>query len=180
MLEIVLIALAVIIGGILVAASRKPGEFRVVRSILLKAPPAAAFEHVNDLEKWQAWSPWAKMEPLAKTEFSGPKAGKDAVFKWTGKKTGQGCMTIVESRPGEFIRFRLEFLKPMKAVNTAEFKFDSEGPQTRVTWTMFGVNKFMNKVVSLFMNCDKMVGGQFEQGLSSLKEIVEKEPRKAA
>lgn len=180
MLETILIVLVIAVGGVLFMASRQPDEFRVTRSAVLKAPPAAVFEQVNDLTKWQAWSPWARMEPLAKTEFSGPKSGKDAVFKWTGKKTGQGIMTITESRPGEFIRLRLEFLKPMQATNTAEFTFAPEGAQTRVTWTMYGPNKLMNKVVNLVMNCEKMVGGQFEQGLSFLKEVVEKESKKAA
>jgi hypothetical protein len=31
----------------------------------------------------------------------------------------------------------------------------------------------MAKLVSLFINCDKMVGGEFEQGLAKLKTLVE-------
>jgi hypothetical protein len=32
----------------------------------------------------------------------------------------------------------------------------------------------MSKAVGLFMNCDKMVGGQFEQGLAQMKAVVER------
>src|SRR5262245_44034062 len=126
-------------------ASRKPDEFRVTRSGLINAPAATVFSDINDLRKWQAWSPWARMDPDAKTTFEGPSSGVSAITKWEGKKTGQGIMTITESRPSEFVRFRLEFLKPMKAVNTAEFSFAREGSQTRVTWTMYGPNSFMGK-----------------------------------
>ena len=170
---VLLVILFVIAGGAF-AASRKPDEFRVTRSAVLNASPTTVFEHVNDLIKWQAWSPWAKMDPDAKTSFEGPTAGTGAKTSWEGKKTGKGTMTILESTPSSFIRFKLEFFKPMKGINTVEFTFAAEAQGTRVTWTMFGPSPFMSKVVSLFMNCDKMVSSQFDSGLANLKAIVEK------
>jgi hypothetical protein len=55
----------------------------------------------------------------------------------------------------------------------AEFTFKPEGNQTVVTWTMTGKNNFIAKAMSLVMDCDKMVGGQFEKGLASIKSIAE-------
>ena len=49
-----------------------------------------------------------------------------------------------------------------------------EGDKTGVTWAMYGKSSFMMKAVGLFMDCDKMVGAQFEEGLASLKTIAEK------
>lgn len=179
-MEVIIIALVVAVAVVIILAARQPDEFRVTRSAVFNAPPALVFEQVNDLEKWQAWSPWVRMEPDAKSVFEGPKAGKDAKMSWEGKKTGQGAMTITESRASEFVQFRLEFFKPMKAVNTAEFNFTPENTKTHVTWTMYGPNNFIGKCVGLFMNCEKMVGGQFEEGLGYLREVVETPPRKAA
>jgi hypothetical protein len=34
----------------------------------------------------------------------------------------------------------------------------------------------MAKLMSLFMNCDKMVGGEFEEGLAKLKALAEAQP----
>jgi hypothetical protein len=82
-------------------------------------------------------------------------------------------MTITESRPSDLIQIKLKFFKPFKATNTAEFTFKTEGNQTVVTWSMFGKNNFMGKAFGLIMNCDKMVGGDFEKGLASLKSIAE-------
>jgi hypothetical protein len=82
-------------------------------------------------------------------------------------------MTITESRPNELVQFKLDFLKPFKATNTAEFTFKPEGNQTTVTWSMYGKNSFIGKAVGLFINCDKMVGGQFEQGLAQMKSVAE-------
>jgi hypothetical protein len=82
-------------------------------------------------------------------------------------------MTITESRPNDLTRFKLEFFKPFSVTNTAEFTFKSLDTQTTVTWSMTGHNNFMAKAVHLFMNMDRMVGGQFEQGLAQMKSVVE-------
>lgn len=174
MLKIILIAVPVVIVAFLLVVATRPSGFLVTRSAAFGAPPDAVFPHVNELKKWEAWSPWAKLDPNAKSTFSGPPAGVGAVMAWAGNnQVGEGRMTITESRPNELVRFKLEFFKPMAGVCTAHFTFKSEGKQTVVTWSMEGTNNFVAKAVSLFMNCDKMVGGQFEQGLASMKSIVE-------
>jgi hypothetical protein len=86
-------------------------------------------------------------------------------------------MTITESRPSDLIRVKLEFFKPFTATNLAEFTFKPEGNQTAVTWSMSGKNNLMAKALHLFMNMDKMVGGQFEQGLAQMKTVLEAAPK---
>ena len=85
-----------------------------------------------------------------------------------------------QSRPSELIQIKLEFLKPFAATNTAEFTFQPEGDHTVVTWSMAGKNNFFFKAFGLFMNMDKMVGGDFERGLSQLKTVAEAEAVKSA
>jgi uncharacterized protein YndB with AHSA1/START domain len=127
------------------------------------------------LHNWEAWSPWAKLDPNAKPAFSGADAGAGAAMAWDGNnRVGTGKMTITESQPGSLIRFRLDFQKPMKATNTAEFTFRAEGGQTVVTWSMAGKNNLPGKVFGLFMDCEKLCGCQFEKGLASLKFVTEK------
>ena len=158
----------------LLIASRQPEEFRITRSAVMAAPAATVFEQVNDLHKWQAWSPWARMDPNAKNSFDGPASGVGAVMSWEGNaKVGKGRSTITESRAGELVRLRLDFLKPMKATNIAEFMFTPAEGGTLVNWSMTGRNQFLGKVMSLVFNCEKIVGGQFDQGLVNLKSIVE-------
>ncbi|OQW79997.1 MAG: polyketide cyclase [Proteobacteria bacterium ST_bin11] len=174
MLNIILIFVAVVALIILVFASRQPDTFQVSRSISMAAPPATVFTQINDLQNWQAWSPWAKLDPNAKHSFSGPQAGAGANMSWAGNnKVGEGSMTIVESLPHDLIRLKLDFLKPFKASNTAEFSFKSAGENTIVVWSMSGKNNPIGKLMSLIMNCDKVLGCQFEQGLSAIKQIVE-------
>ena len=46
-----------------------------------------------------------------------------------------------------------------------------------VTWNMAGENNFLAKAFHLFMNIDKLVGGDFEKGLSKMKEVSEAKGR---
>jgi hypothetical protein len=172
MLIKLLIVLAVIVIGLVVFVAMKPSEFRIIRSALVGAPADAVFPHVNDLHNWEAWSPWAKLDPAAKTNYEGPSAGVGAAFSWAGNHNiGEGKMTITESRPNDLVRFRLDFLKPFKGTNLAEFMFQPERGQTKVTWTMSGHYGFVPKLMGLFINCDKMVGDQFEKGLADLNKV---------
>jgi hypothetical protein len=178
MLIKILIAIAVILIVFVVVVALRPAEFHVARSATIPAPPAVVFAQVNDLHKWEAWSPWAKLDPAMKQTYEGPPAGDGAIYRWDGNnQVGAGSTTITESRPTDLIRMKLEFLRPFACTNAVEFTFKPEGNQTAVTWSMDGKNNFMAKAVGLVMNMDKMVGGQFEQGLAQLKSVVETAPR---
>ncbi len=179
MLIYILLGVAVVVVVFLVVVALQPGNFRVTRTAKISAPPAVVFPHVNDFHQWQAWSPWAKMDPAAKNTFAGPEAGVGATFSWDGnKKVGAGRMTNLESRPNAFVKFKLEFFKPFQAVNTAEFSFAPDGAQTLVTWSMYGPNNFVGKAMHLLIDCDKMIGGQFEQGLANLKALAEADTKR--
>ena len=174
MLKKILIGLVVVIGVFLAYVAKQPSDFRITRSAVIAAPAKVVFAQVNDFHNWQAWSPWAKKDPTAKNLFEGSPSGKGAMFSWAGnREVGEGRMTITESHPYDLIRINLDFSKPMKASHTAEFRFAPEGKQTTLTWSMFGKQTFMGKAICLFMNMDKMVGGDFEKGLAEIKTISE-------
>jgi len=144
----------------------------------MAAPPATVFAQVNDFHKWEAWNPWAKIDPAMKETYEGAPAGVGAVYTWAGNnEVGTGRMTISESRPGELVRIKMEFLKPFAATHTAEFAFKPEGDGTAVTWSMFGKNDFLAKAMCLFMDMDKMGGGMFEKGLADMKAVAEAAPK---
>jgi hypothetical protein len=170
----VLLGLAVLVLVFVVIVALQPAAFRITRSATMSAPAADAFAQVNDFHNWDAWSPWAKIDPAMKQTYAGAPAGTGAIYTWVGNnQVGEGRMTITQSRPNELIKIQLEFLRPFKATNTAEFTFQPEGNQTNVTWSMSGNRSFMFKAFGLFMNMDKMLGGEFEKGLASMKAVVE-------
>jgi uncharacterized protein YndB with AHSA1/START domain len=174
-LIIIAILIAVLVVGVLIFAATKPDSFQVRRSTVIKAPPEKVFALINDFKAWVAWSPWEKKDLAMKKTFGATTSGKGATYAWDGdKNVGQGSMEITESAPSSRIVLKLDFLKPMEAHNTVEFVLKPEGDATSVSWSMSGPTPFLGKIIHVFINMDKMVGGDFEAGLAAMKAAAEK------
>ena len=176
MITIILIAVAVALAAVLAYAASKPDSFAVQRSALIDAPPERIFPLIDDLRAQSAWSPFEK-DPNMKRTHSGPARGPGATYAWDGnRQVGAGQIAITDSKPPSTVVLSLQMSRPFKADNTVEFTLDRVGSGTRVTWAMCGRSPFMAKLMGLFMNCDDMVGKQFEDGLAKLKTLVETQP----
>jgi hypothetical protein len=174
MFKKILIVLVAVVAVFATVVALQPSEYRIARSTTVSAPAPEVFAQVNDFHNWEAWSPWAKLDPSAKTTFEGPAAGQGAVFAWSGNdKVGEGRMTLTESRPAELVRIRVDFVKPFAGTSTSEFNFKPAGNQTAVTWAMSGQRNFLEKAMCLFVNMDKTLGGEFEKGLAQMKSVAE-------
>jgi uncharacterized protein YndB with AHSA1/START domain len=174
MLTKVLVAFGAVAVVLAVVVAKQPPRFRVARSAAIAAPPEQVFAQVNDLPSWEAWSPWLKADPAARTAYEGPPAGPGAAFTWSGNsEVGEGRMTITESRPAEVVRLRLDFKRPFASTSAAEFTFVPDGPQTVVTWSMSGEKNLLAKALHMVMNMDTMIGGKFDEGLARMKAIAE-------
>lgn len=174
----ILVGVGVLVAALAVFAivvAMQPSEFQIARTATMTARPRAVFDQVNDLRKWDAWSPWAKLDPDAKVAFEGPPAGPGAVFKWSGNdKIGEGRMMVTESRPASLVKLKIEFVKPFEGSNVTEFGFKPEGNRTAVTWNVAGrTDNIIAKAVCLVMGMQWMLGGQMEQGLAQMKSVVE-------
>lgn len=173
LLGIVVVVVVLVVVFVCVVALQ-PSHYHIERAATMNAPAATVFAQVNDFHKWDAWSPWAKLDPTMKQSYEGAAAGTGAVYSWVGNsQVGEGRMTITESHPSDLVKIKLEFIKPFAATDATNFTFTSQGNQTNVKWTMDGDNNFVGKAFGLFMNMDKMVGGDFEKGLAQMKSIAE-------
>jgi uncharacterized protein YndB with AHSA1/START domain len=174
MIMTIAIAVVVVLAALLAFAATKPDAFRVQRATRIKAPPERIFALINDLHSQVSWSPFEK-DPNMKRVFNGAANGKGAVYEWEGnRKVGAGRIEIADATPASKVTMKLDMLKPFKAHNIVEFTLESGDESTNVTWAMHGRQPYMAKVMSIFLNCDKMVGGQFEEGLANLKTLAEK------
>jgi hypothetical protein len=177
-LIIIAIALTVAIAAALIYASTQPDTFRVIRSILIAAPADKIFPLINDLHAQSAWSPFEK-DPGMKRSHSGAPQGKGAVYEWDGnRQVGAGRIAITDSLAPSRVSLLLDMSRPFAAHNTVDFVLEQKSNAanatgTQVTWAMQGHQPLMAKVMSLFINCDKMVGSRFEEGLAKLKTLVE-------
>ena len=180
MLTILLVIVLAVV-ALLVVASTRPPTFRYERSTHIDAPMLQVAEQIDDFRAWQKWSPWENIDPTLQRTFSGADAGVGAIYEWDSKgKAGAGRMEITEMRAGPergLISIKLDFVKPLKASNTAEFTLTPTDAGTDLTWAMFGPSPFISKLMGVFVNVDAMVGKDFEAGLAALKRNAEQAAR---
>jgi hypothetical protein len=174
-ITVIAVILTIATAVVLILAATKPDRFSVRREITVNAPAEKIFPLINDFHRWVAWSPYEHRDPALKRTYSGLESGKGAVYAWDGNNdVGSGRMEILESGGPSKIVIQLDFFKPFEAHNTAEFTMLPQGDGTHVSWVMHGPAPFMNKLMQVFMNLDRMIGKDFEAGLANLKNITEK------
>ncbi|HEU4665083.1 MAG TPA: SRPBCC family protein [Dokdonella sp.] len=171
---IVVTILVLLAAALLVTASTGPAVFSVQRGTVIRAAPERVFPLVDDFRRWREWSPWEERDPSMKRTLSGATSGAGAAYAWSGNKdVGTGRMEIVESTPYSRIAIRLHFIRPFEAHDIATFTFAADGDTTIVDWVMHGPNRFLSKVMQVFMDMDRMIGKGFEAGLAKLKPAAE-------
>ena len=172
---VIAVILALAIATVLILAARKPDTLRVTRSMRVTAPAETIFPLVNDFRQWGGWSPYEHKDPAMKRSYSGAESGEGAVYAWDGNNNvGSGRMEILEIKAPSRIVIKLDFIRPFKGHNTAEFTMLPQGDATNLTWTMVGPAPFMSRLMQVFINLDHMIGKDFEAGLASLKKLTEK------
>ncbi len=167
------IVIVISVGALVAYAATRPDSFRVARSLLIASPPDKLFALINDLHSFNRWNPYERKDP-EKGVHSGAAAGIGASYAWDSNKTGKGAMTIVESSAPSKVVMRLDFLKPFEAQNTGIFTVLPRDGGSEVTWAMEGPASLITKTMDVVIGMDRMVGGDFEDGLRNLKEIAEK------
>jgi hypothetical protein len=175
MLKLIALVIIVAIAAILIYAATKPDGLHVERSVSIKAAPDKIFALVNDFHNWNDWTPYNRKDPAMKKTFSGAPSGVGAIYAWEGNnQAGQGSISITDAVPHTKIAFNLDMLKPFEGHNKVTFSFKANGDSTRITWAMDAKSAYIAKVMSVFMDMDKMIGSDFEFGLAKLKTLAEK------
>src|SRR3989442_7105065 len=116
MIKKILLGIVIVVVGLVavvaIAAALQPSHYRIERSANINAPASVVFAQVNDFHKWEAWSPWAKIDPAMKQTYEGASSGTGAIYTWAvNNQAGEGRMTITESHPPDWIQIELGFIK---------------------------------------------------------------------
>jgi hypothetical protein len=180
-LKIIGIAILSLLLIAVIAVSVMSPSAHMERSIVVNAPPAAVFQQLASFENFNKWSPWVKMDPQAKQVIEGPQAGVGAKMSWDGPETGKGSQWTVEYEENKRVKNAMAF-DGMEGQIFAEFVLEEVPEGTKVVWTYdsdvsetgYG-NASMTKLFNAFA-LEGMLGKQYEDGLASLKQIVESMP----
>jgi len=172
---IVYILLSIVVLFIILALVA-PKKFNVNRSIEIDKPLVEVYQYLKYVRNQEHWSPWKKKDPDMKQEYIGTDGEVGFLSKWEGNKdVGMGEQEVIKIVENESIHVQMRFFKPWKSESEASTRVVALGDhKTKVTWGFFGINKVPANIFMLFFNMDKAVGGDFEEGLISLKTILEK------
>ena len=174
MLTLLVLVLAAALALLLTVAATRPDTFRVTRTGVIKAPAPKIFALIDDLHSFNNWNPYERKDPGVKGTYSGPARGVGAAYAWDSRKVGAGRMEITASDAPNQVTMQLDFIKPFKARNTAEFTLQAQGDNlTVVSWAMHGPSPYLSKLIGVVFNMDTMIGKDFEAGLANLKALTE-------
>ena len=179
MLVRILIGVAGVLIIFIAFVATRPSAYHVERRVEVAAPADVVFNVLNDLHQFAGvfvlfGSPLEKQDPSMQKSFEGPATGVGQSYAWKGNRdVGKGKMTIEESVPGQKVGIKLEFVEPMKSTATCALTLSGTPTGSIVTWSMDGNHNFIGKAFGLFLDMDKMLGGDIEKGLAQLKTVAE-------
>ena len=146
--------------------------FEIKASIVIEAIPAKVHEVLNDLSRLEDWNPFLTMDKSVTYTLSEKTVGPGAIFDYQGKRIGKGRMEIISSGP-ERIRFTMTFFNKKTETAKCEYVVEPEFEGTKVTWVMAGERDLKMQIIGKFLNLDKMMTNNFNNGLKVLKAVIE-------
>ncbi len=149
--------------------------YTVERTATIDASQQVIFDRIVHFKRWPEWSPWEDLDPDMEQHYTGaPDGNVGSGYSWKGnRKAGEGSMEITATDAPSSIKADLRFLKPFKSQSKLEWRLESVGGATKVTWTMVAEHSLMTRLMNVFGLMDKMVGKDFDKGLATLKRVSE-------
>lgn len=167
------LAVVIVLGLLVVGAFFLPATVEVSRSTTIAATPAQVFPYINDLRNFNKWSPWAKQDPDARYTFDGEEPGVGQRMSWSSDNpnVGSGSQEITASTPNRSLEVALDFGDMGQA--KASYLLEAKADQTEIVWRFSSDNGAnpIKRYLGLMM--DTWLGPVYEEGLASLKQLVE-------
>jgi hypothetical protein len=175
--SLILVCVGVAVLMLLAYAATRPDEFRVERRLRIAASAETLWPLVGELRGFNRWNPYERKDPLIRSAYSGPPHGVGSRYDWDSRQVGSGSLELVGQQPGRAVQMKLDVIKPFEAHNQAEFSLQPTADgATEVSWRMHGPATFVSKLMGLFIDMDRMVGRDFEDGLQNLRRLAEGGP----
>jgi hypothetical protein len=174
----ILLGIVGIIVLLLIVAVFVKKEYAVEREVTINKPKQEVFDYVKMVKNQDNYSVWNQKDPNSKKNAIGTDGTVGFIYTWDSdnKDVGKGEQEIKKISDGERVDFELRFERPFKATDNAYITTEAAGEtQTKVRWGFNGKMPYPMNLFLLFMDMDKMLGGDLQAGLDNLKMILEKQ-----
>ena len=179
-MSILITIISVIIGLIvllLIIALFLKKEYTIEREVAITQPSFSVFNYIKYIKNQDLYSVWNQLDPAMKKTYTGTDGTVGFVYAWdsNNKKAGKGEQEITFIKEGERMDAAIHFIKPFEGRSIASMTTTPAGTnQTKVKWSIEGKMNYPMNAMLLFMNMEKMIGGDLEDGLANLKKILER------
>lgn len=173
MLKKILLGLLVALVAFLAFVATREGRFRYERSGVIAASPEVIYPYLSNFEKGPEWSPYEKADLGMKRTLTGTPGQVGSKLEFASDTAGTGSLEILGIKPNEEVKIRLIMTAPLSADHLVTYSLTPDAGGTRFTWAMEGDGGFMGKLMNVFIDCEAMVAGQFEEGIQNLKSLIE-------
>ncbi len=155
---------------VLIASLLLPSSYVVKRSCMIRGSKNELFKEVADYSNWVHWSPWMEKDSTVKNTIDGSAMSIGHNMHWTSNKSGNGSLVITAVNPSDSVRMQLQY-NDMDMHSDMQFILEQKGDSVSISLISSGELKFMSRIFGLLF--DKMLGGDYERGLSRLKAYIE-------
>ncbi|MCC7430829.1 SRPBCC family protein [bacterium] len=176
MLKKILFTVCVIITLPLVVALFIAKDYAVEREITIDKPKNEVFDYLKFLKNQDNFSVWATKDPKMKKTFTGTDGTVGFVSAWESSdpELGKGEQEIKKITEGERIDFELRFFEPFESTEPAYLVTETVSEnQTKVKWGFSGKMDYPMNLMLLFIDFEKEIGNDFQEGLDKLKTLLE-------
>lgn len=152
-------------------------DYAVERSVIINKPEAEVFDYIKHIKNQDHYSVWIKRDPQAKKTYTGTDGTVGFIATWesTHKEVGKGEQEITNITEGDRVDMKLRFKEPFEAEDDAYMITEGvDSTQTNVKWGFKGKMAYPMNLMLLFMDMEKMLGKDLQDGLNNLKAIMEK------
>lgn len=172
----IIFGLLIVIALLLIIAIFVEKEYTVQREVIINKPKTEVFDYIKFLKNQDNYSKWNKLDNNMKKTYKGTDAQVGFTYRWEGNEdVGVGEQEILAIHEGKQIDFDLRFIEPIKSHSKASMGTESISEnETKVFWRIDGKMNYPFNLFLLTMNADEMIGGDLEEGLKNLKNVLEK------
>ena len=159
----------------LIAAAFIDGKIHFEKSVSIHASPDKVWSNTNSLKAMDQWSPWNKLDPNMKKNWTGNTGQAGEKNCWEGNEdAGKGCQKVVKvDAANRKIDTKIVFLTPYESESTSSVIVVPEGSGSKATWTFDTEIPYPWTVTKLMYNLEEMIGKDYTEGLNNLKKISE-------
>lgn len=174
MVKKILIGVVVLVLAFLGYVISRPSRFMYSRSGVYQAKPEKIFPYLASFKKGNEWSPYMRVDPNMKVTYGGNDGEVGSTLDFDGNmEVGTGRLEITRIVPNELVEMKLTMIKPIAGESMIHYALEDDNGATKFTWSMEGESGFFGKLMSVLIDCEKMMTEQYDKGIANLRPLVE-------